>query len=335
MQSFGTIDELWISVCDSILSEGAELDSRAGKTKELLGWSGILTDPQYCFLFNPERKLSPSYAAGEFIWYMSGERIIDRIQYYAPQYVNFADENGFAYGAYGARLASYTITDSDGWDYDEPPTLLTEPYSYETPLEDLIRNLKENPNSRQAILPIFRAVDLIAANSGECKDIPCTLSLQFLLRDKKLNCICTMRSNDAWLGLPYDVFCFCHLQMVIANRLGVETGFYQHQVGSMHLYEKHWVRAGNALYPKPFAAEALAYVPMNPHDVAERLRHMILSEEHNRLKSTCADNLDPCGTPNQLPHRLVLMAATKHSRSAVKRLPSFFKSFLEKHHASD
>lgn len=46
-----------------------------------------------------------------------------------------------------------------------------------------------------------------------------------------------MRSNDAYVGLPHDVFCFTMLQEIIARDLGVEPGPYKHLVGSLHIYE--------------------------------------------------------------------------------------------------
>jgi thymidylate synthase len=47
-----------------------------------------------------------------------------------------------------------------------------------------------------------------------------------------------MRSNDAWLGLPHDVFAFTMLQEILARDLSVSLGVYKHAVGSMHLYER-------------------------------------------------------------------------------------------------
>lgn len=46
----------------------------------------------------------------------------------------------------------------------------------------------------------------------------------------------TMRSNDAYFGLPHDVFCFTMLQEMMARRLGYDVGEYYHYVGSMHVY---------------------------------------------------------------------------------------------------
>jgi len=48
-----------------------------------------------------------------------------------------------------------------------------------------------------------------------------------------------MRSNDAFIGLPHDVFAFTMLQELIARTLGVELGEYRHAVGSLHLYERN------------------------------------------------------------------------------------------------
>jgi len=46
-----------------------------------------------------------------------------------------------------------------------------------------------------------------------------------------------MRSNDAFLGLPHDFFCFTMLQEIMARTLSVELGTYKHAVGSLHLYD--------------------------------------------------------------------------------------------------
>jgi thymidylate synthase len=46
-----------------------------------------------------------------------------------------------------------------------------------------------------------------------------------------------MRSNDVFLGLAHDVFCFTMLQEIIARSLSVDIGTYKHMVGSLHIYE--------------------------------------------------------------------------------------------------
>src|SRR5690606_26043016 len=47
-----------------------------------------------------------------------------------------------------------------------------------------------------------------------------------------------MRSNDLWLGLPYDIMMFTRLQSAMAWALGVRVGKYVHTTFSLHLYER-------------------------------------------------------------------------------------------------
>jgi thymidylate synthase len=45
-----------------------------------------------------------------------------------------------------------------------------------------------------------------------------------------------MRSNDAYLGLPYDMFQFTQLQLSLARALSVDAGWYRHTALSLHIY---------------------------------------------------------------------------------------------------
>ena len=56
-----------------------------------------------------------------------------------------------------------------------------------------------------------------------------------------------MRSNDVWLGLPYDVFCFTSIQCLISEEIGIPLGWYQHQVGSLHVYDANKAKTQRSL----------------------------------------------------------------------------------------
>ena len=102
---------------------------------------------------------------------------------------------------------------------------------------DQVRNvidlLRANPSSRRAVIQLFEADDI----SRRYLEIPCTTTLQFMVRENRVHMITNMRSNDAYIGLPHDVFCFTMLQEIVARSLGYELGIYKHFVGSMHLYQ--------------------------------------------------------------------------------------------------
>lgn len=184
------------------------------------GWVGRLLNIDRTVLTNNRRKMSAKYACAEFLWYMHRNAPLEMIAHYAPQYTKFAEPNGQVWGAYGKRFVDL--------------------------IPELLGDLRANIYSRRAVIPLYQPKDLIAASWA--KDIPCTLSWQFINDNEKLCMIATMRSNDLWLGFPYDVFVNTCVQRYIADLLGWECGWYQHQVGDMHIYEHNIAGADEAIH---------------------------------------------------------------------------------------
>ena len=97
--------------------------------------------------------------------------------------------------------------------------------------------LSRDPDSRQAVIEIWRP------NPRDSRDVPCTLTVQWMIRDGKLHCLDSMRSSDAWLGWPYDVFNFSMLSLYILLMLKERSAItLQHidlmarlQLGDLHL----------------------------------------------------------------------------------------------------
>jgi len=72
-----------------------------------------------------------------------------------------------------------------------------------------------------------------------------------MIRDESLDAVVSMRSNDAVLGLPYDVFLFTFLQEMMAVELDLKLGAYHHFASSLHLYEKHRALATRVVAARP------------------------------------------------------------------------------------
>ena len=101
---------------------------------------------------------------------------------------------------------------------------------------NVIKLLRQRPSSRRAVVQVFDGSDIAA----EHKEIPCTTTLQFFVRNERVEMVATMRSNDAYFGLPHDVFCFSMLQEIVARTLNRDVGVYRHFAGSLHLYKDRW-----------------------------------------------------------------------------------------------
>jgi len=101
-------------------------------------------------------------------------------------------------------------------------------------LPKVIKKLR-NKSQREAIITVW---DQKYLDEKSYLRRPCTLTLHYLIRDKRLNCFVNMRSNDAINLLPYDVFQHTFLQQYIAAKLGLQLGFYSHTCSHTYYHKR-------------------------------------------------------------------------------------------------
>ncbi|MDC6178162.1 thymidylate synthase [Ralstonia solanacearum] len=198
------------------LQNGQRTAPRGVATLELLPVAFTINDPRRRYVSLPPRRWSIVYAIGELCWHLRGSSLVDEIAYYASRWRTIAGNATEVTGSnYGAKIFKGHRGAPSQW-------------------SRVINQLRIDRDSRRAVLYFSGTGE---DTSSDSKDIACAVSLQFLIRDGKLDAIANMRSNDAMLGLPYDVFLFSMLQEMAANSLGVDVGKYNHVAGSLHLYE--------------------------------------------------------------------------------------------------
>lgn len=209
--------ELYPRLIEGILQQGKRVAPRGKATLEVSPLVLVLEDPRQSLVLQKARRLNRAYAAVEKLGLVAGVEDPAMFCFYVNalrEYVNPCT-NTFD-GAYGPRVANQL------------------PHIY-----DLLRS---DPDSRRAVISIYNTED-----QHESNDVPCTLTLQFLLRNAHLDLLVNMRSSDLYLGLPYDVNQFCFLQMVVANWIGARIGRYIHFAGSGHIYESDIPLAKNVI----------------------------------------------------------------------------------------
>lgn len=203
-----TVDDLLKKVFKEILDNGAEVEPTKGKTKELSGVLLKLTNP-LGRLSRTEGKGTIFSCLGELLWYLSGSNQLGQIQYYIQSYHRYSDDGKTIFGAYGPKL-----------------------FGVDGQIPAVIRALQQQSSTRKAVVQLFASSDIKVHHN----DIPCTCTLQFLVREGKLSLYTSMRSNDAFKGLPHDIFAFTMLQELVARKLGLIMGEYGHYVTSLHIY---------------------------------------------------------------------------------------------------
>lgn len=101
-------------------------------------------------------------------------------------------------------------------------------------LNDVITQLKDNPLTRQAYLPIFFPEDTGAVHKER---VPCTLGYFFYIREGKLYCNYTIRSCDVFRHFRNDVYLTGRLQQHIAKRLGLPVGDLTMYIFNLHGFQ--------------------------------------------------------------------------------------------------
>lgn len=215
--------EKWYDRLSYQAANGKLQDSRDGEiVGEIIGATTIIEDPTRFIVTSPIRKMPMRYAVAELLWYLSGTNKLSAIQPFTKAWNRMSDDGKTVNSNYGNKIRKYY--NFDQWEF-------------------CLEMLKKDPLSRQAVIHIKNADNYLDFPTN---DVPCTLTLQFLIRDGKLNLIVNMRSNDIWMGFPYDVFNFCALQNKMAMELSIPVGKYIHVAGSLHLYKRDYVEKENS-----------------------------------------------------------------------------------------
>ena len=115
--------------------------------------------------------------------------------------------------------------------------------------ENCLQELKDNPESRRALMiyqrpEMWDQYDLLGMS-----DFVCTNSVAYYIRNGKLDCSVSMRSNDVIYGYKNDYAWQQYVLCELANDLGVDTGKMIWQVQNLHVYEKHF----DLIQPKSYA----------------------------------------------------------------------------------
>lgn len=218
--------ELWYEQLSSMNEDNNPAESRDGAVVgEVLNAVTVIEDPTRCILKSPIRKLPMRYCIGELLWYLSGNNRLDAIRLYTRAWDRMSDDGKTVNSNYGYRIQN-AIDETDGKIFDQ--------------MKMVEHLLSIDPNSRQAVIHIKQARDVLVNNT---KDLNCTVCLQFFIREGKLYMTTYMRSNDLWMGFPNDVFQFTCMQIYLAMRLNVGLGTYTHIAGSLHMYERDYKKS--------------------------------------------------------------------------------------------
>jgi thymidylate synthase len=122
-------------------------------------------------------------------------------------------------------------------------------------IDVLIKGLKEDPYSRRHIVSAWNVAQLDTFVLA-----PCHHFFQCYVRDNKLSLCYSMRSNDFFLGAPFNIASYALLTHMLAHVCGYEVGELIANLGDTHLYLNHLEQAKEQLSREPYPLPQLKIV---------------------------------------------------------------------------
>lgn len=205
-------------------------------TKELIAESYCLTsltDLEWLFVYTNTKE----WADAEFKERVSGNQINpgEAWKLNKPMWEEFLNKHHKFDYTYAERINDPVLSNkfNDGKDS-----------TCQTYLEDIIRLLKYDPNTRKAVLSIFDSEIDNGRLDGRAR-IPCSMYYQFLIRpnskgEKVCHLIYNQRSSDFCGHFGDDVYLAWSLMEYVADKVGIQHGYLYHQIGSLHSYQRDW-----------------------------------------------------------------------------------------------
>lgn len=255
MRIYGNAYELMSEMGRNLYEMGATVKPKHYQNKNIEGKEDFVTkeliceqycllelpDPENLFIFMEEE--AREWAEAEFQERVSGECLNPGEAWKLRKNVweEFLVDGKFDY-TYPERINQLVM-------YDYLPT---------TKLKAIIKLLKEDPDTRKAILNIYGSfydyhsrVEDYDRLDGHAR-IPCSMYYDFLIREnqkgeKILNITYHQRSSDFITFFGTDVYFAWKLMEYVADKVGVKPGYLYHTIDSIHSYKKDWTKLKTSL----------------------------------------------------------------------------------------
>lgn len=249
----------YLNLAQKILDEGKYTEDWTGTGTYSVFGGMIRHDLSKGFPLLTTKKINFNLVAGELLWFLAGKTDLVSLREYQnkpegshtiwsddfEKFWNALDEDCEELSdpyrrelcggnIYGKQLREFEVGDllaQDYWKHDQLITLL----------ENIIA-VKNNPNhpmGRRLRCSFWNPYDHTVGDKDTCALPACHTDFQCLVRDGKLHLSFSMRSNDLFLGNPYNTASYALLCHILAQLTGLEVGELVYFGNDIHLYSNH------------------------------------------------------------------------------------------------
>ncbi len=175
--------------------------------------------------------------AVEMLWFLRGDT---NIRYLNDRGVKiwdaWADENGNLGPVYGKQWVHWQ--GANGKTFNQ--------------IQNVVDSIRKNPGSRRHIVNAWNVSEI-----GEMALPPCHMFFQFYVAENRLSCQLYVRSNDLFLGAPFNIGQYALLLEMMAQQCDLEPGELVYTIGDAHVYLNHLDQIEEQLPREPYSLPRL------------------------------------------------------------------------------
>lgn len=222
----------YLQLLQHILDTGVKKTDRTGTgTLSCFGYQ-MRFDLADGFPLVTTKKLHVKSIIHELLWFLKGQSNIAYLKENGVSIWNeWADENGDLGPVYGKQWRNWPGPGGESIDQ----------------INDLIHQIKTNPDSRRLIVSAWNVADL-----PRMALMPCHALFQFYVAEGRLSCQLYQRSADVFLGVPFNIASYALLTLMVARVCDLEPGTFVHTFGDVHIYHNHLEQVNLQLTRQPF-----------------------------------------------------------------------------------
>ncbi|MBD1564301.1 thymidylate synthase [Vibrio sp. S12_S33] len=219
----------YLELLNDVLKNGAQKDDRTGTGTRSVFGRMYRVDLSEGFPLLTTKKVFFKGVVNELLWFISGSTNINDLN--ARIWDEWALEDGSLGPVYGKQWTA--------WECKDGSTI--------NQIDYVVDLLKNNPTSRRILfhgwnveyLPSEKLSPHENVRQGKMALPPCHLLYQFQVIDNKLNLMLTIRSNDLFLGHPFNVAQAALWVHMLAQQCDLQVGDLIISIGDAHIYNNH------------------------------------------------------------------------------------------------
>lgn len=265
------VDTVYLTMCQDILEHGVFKEDRTGTGTYSVFGRQLRFDLTEGFPLLTTKRVPFRLVASELLWFLKGDT---KLRYLLQHQNHIWDEWGFKKWVTSSDYKGPDMTDfgrrcltDDAFNalYQEQLAIYQEKVLTDDAFNDLygdlgnvygkqwrewegpngkvydqikwvIHEIQTNPTSRRLLV---NAWDVASVHDDLMALPPCHFSFQFYVLEDKLSCLFNMRSNDVFLGLPFNIASYALLTHLIAHACHLKVGDLIYTGADVHIYANH------------------------------------------------------------------------------------------------